>query len=77
MMMTRTHKEMQMFGTILMLSAWGFAIAIASFLFLTIGYHLDKMFGTSPTFMIGLFFLAIFLTIGRLYQEAWAKHKEV
>ncbi len=77
MMMTKTQREMRMFGTILMLSAWGFAIAIASFLFLYIGYHLDRMLGTSPTFMIGLFFLAIFLTIGRLYQEAWAKTKEV
>ena len=77
MMMTRTHKEMQMFSTILMLSAWGFAIAIASFLFLYIGYHLDRMLGTSPTFMIGLFFLAVFLTIGKLYREAWAKHTEV
>ena len=77
MSMTKTHSDMQTFGTILMLSAWGFAIAIASFLFLYIGYHLDKMFGTSPTFMIGLFFLAIFFTIGRLYQEAWAKRKEV
>jgi len=72
-----TLKGMQAYTHILLLSAWGFAIAIASFLFLTIGYHLDKMFGTSPTFMIGLFFLAIFLTIGRLYQEAWAKRKEV
>ena len=77
MLMTKTQREMQMFGTILMLSAWGFAIAIASFLFLYLGYHIDRYFGTSPTFMIGLFFLAVFLTIGRLYQEAWAKRKEV
>ena len=77
MLMTKTQREMQMFGTILMLSAWGFAIAIASFLFLYLGYHIDRYFGTSPTFMIGLFFLAVFLTIGRLYQEAWAKQKEV
>ena len=77
MLMTKTQREMQMFRTIMMLSAWGFAIAIASFLFLYIGYHLDRMLGTSPTFMIGLFFLAVFVTIGRLYQEAWAKRKEV
>ena len=31
----------------------------------------------TPTFMIGLFFLAVLLTIGRLYQEALAKRKEV
>ena len=77
MLMTSTQKEMQMFSTILMLSAWGFAIAIASFFFLYVGYHLDRLLGTSPTFMFGLFFLAIFMSIGRLYQEAWAKRKEV
>jgi F0F1-type ATP synthase assembly protein I len=60
-----------------MLSAWGFAIAIASFSFLYVGYHLDRLLGTSPTFMFGLFFLAIFMSIGRLYQEAWARRKEV
>jgi hypothetical protein len=77
MLMTKTHKEMQTFGTILMLSAWGFAIVIASFFFLYVGYHLDRLLGTSPNFMFGLFFLAIFMTIGRLYREAWLKRKEV
>ena len=77
MLMTKTHKEMQIFGTILMLSAWGFAIVIASFFFLYVGYHLDRLLGTSPNFMFGLFFLAIFMTIGRLYQEAWLKRKDV
>ena len=77
MLMTKTHKEMQTFGTILMLSAWGFSIVIASFTFLYVGYQLDTMLGTSPTFMFGLFFLAIFMTIARLYQEAWLKRKEV
>jgi hypothetical protein len=77
MMTARTRKEMQSYAAILMLSAWGFAIAIASFSFRYSGYHLDKLLGTSPTFMFGLFFLAVFTTIGRLYQEAWAKRKEV
>jgi len=27
--------------------------------------------------MFGMFFLALFLTIGRLYQEAWLRRKEV
>jgi hypothetical protein len=27
--------------------------------------------------MFGLFFLAIFMSIGRLYQEAWLRRKEV
>ena len=65
------------FGSILMLSAWGFAMVIASFLFLYIGHLLDGIFGTAPNFMLGLFFLAIFLSVMRLYQEAWKKRKDV
>jgi len=38
---------------------------------------LDERFGTAPSFMLGLFFLAIVTTVGRLYQEAWRKRKEV
>ncbi len=64
------------FAQILMLSAWGFVIAISSFLFLYVGYWLDKIFNTAPTFMLGLFFLAVFLTVGRLYQDAWAKKNQ-
>jgi F0F1-type ATP synthase assembly protein I len=80
-MMHATHKtqlEQYMgFGSILMLSAWGFAMVIASFLFLYIGHLLDGIFGTAPNFMLGLFFLAIFLCVMRLYQEAWKKRKDV
>ena len=64
-------------GSILLLSAWGFAMVIASFLFLYIGHLLDGIFGTAPNFMLGLFFLAIFLCVMRLYQEAWKKRKNV
>jgi F0F1-type ATP synthase assembly protein I len=55
------------------LSAWGFVIAIASFLFLYAGWWLDEMFNTAPNFMLGLFLLGIFLCVGRLYQEAWLR----
>jgi F0F1-type ATP synthase assembly protein I len=41
------------------------------------GYKLDELLGTSPNFMFGLFFLAIFACIGRLYQDAWLKRKDV
>ncbi|HOU76712.1 MAG TPA: AtpZ/AtpI family protein, partial [Syntrophales bacterium] len=58
-------------------SAYGFVIAIASFLFLWLGFKIDQYFGTAPNFMFGMFFLALFLSIGRLYQEAWLKRKEV
>jgi F0F1-type ATP synthase assembly protein I len=64
-------------GSILMLSAWGFTMVIASFLFLYVGHLLDGIFGTTPSFMLGLFLLSIFLCIMRLYQEAYAKRKNV
>ena len=64
-------------GSILMLSAWGFTMVIASFLFLYIGHLLDGILGTTPNFMLGLFLLSIFLCIMRLYQEACAKRKDI
>ena len=72
--MLATHKthqeEFNNIGTILMLSAWSFVMVIASFLFLYVGHLLDVYLETSPNFMLGLFFLAIFLCVMRLYQEA-------
>jgi len=70
-----TLQQMQHFGAILKISAWGFVIAVTSLLFLYIGYRLDEWLETAPNFMFGLFFLAIVTTIGRLYQEAWIKRK--
>jgi F0F1-type ATP synthase assembly protein I len=79
--MIATHKihyrKYQAMSGILMLSAWGFALVIASFLFLWVGYQLDKMLGTAPNFMFGLFFLAIFICVMRLYQEAKKRMKEL
>ena len=72
-----TLQQMHQYGHILMLSAWGFAIVFASLLFLYVGHLLDQWLGTAPNFMLGLFFLAIVTTIGRLYQEAWLKRKDV
>jgi F0F1-type ATP synthase assembly protein I len=66
---TRQNKYRALHG-VMMLSAWGFAMVVASFLFLWAGFQLDKWLGTAPNFMFGLFFLAIFLCIMRLYQEA-------
>jgi F0F1-type ATP synthase assembly protein I len=65
------------YSHVLMLSAWGFVIAITSFLFLYLGYKLDEYLGTAPNFMFGLFFLALFTSVGRLFQEAWRKRKDV
>ena len=59
------------FSHVLVVGAWGFAIVIASMLFLYVGHLIDEMLNTPPTFMLGLFFLALVLCIGRLYKEAW------
>jgi F0F1-type ATP synthase assembly protein I len=59
------------------MSAWGFSIVVASFLFLFLGYLLDQWLNTPPAFMFGLFFLALVTSIGRLYQEAWRRKKDV
>ncbi len=69
----RSNLSMTVYSSILMLSAWGFVIAIASFLFLYAGYWLDQLFSTSPTFMVGLFILAVFISVWRLFQEAWKR----
>jgi hypothetical protein len=68
-------QQMHHFGSILMLSAWGMVIVVTSLLFLYVGHLLDQWLETAPNFMLGLFFLAIVTTIGRLYQEAWTKRK--
>lgn len=70
-------RQMRELGPILMMSAWGFVVVIASFLFLYAGMLLDDLLGTAPNFMFGLFFLALVCSIGRLYQEAWSKKKDV
>jgi F0F1-type ATP synthase assembly protein I len=62
---------------ILMMSAWGFVMVIASFLFLWLGYKIDEYIGTAPNFMFGLFFLAIFLCVMRIYNEAKHRMKEL
>jgi len=72
----KTREDRRMYNSILILSSWGFVIVIASFLFLYLGHLLDELLGTAPNFMLGLFFLAIFTSIGRLYQEAWRKRKD-
>ena len=53
-----------------MLSAWGLAMVVSSFLFLYLGYLVDEILGTTPNFMLGSFSLAIGLCVWRLYKEA-------
>jgi F0F1-type ATP synthase assembly protein I len=73
----KTQQHQKSYRTVLMLSAWGFVIVISSFLFLYVGRLLDEFLGTAPNFMFGLFFLAVFTCIGRFFQEAWLKRKDV
>jgi F0F1-type ATP synthase assembly protein I len=71
------HDKFSSVGSVLMLSAWGFTMVIASFLFLYVGHLIDSVFGTAPNFMLGLFFLGLFLCIMRLYQEACKRGKDI
>jgi hypothetical protein len=73
-MLVIAHKKHQvespLFSVILIFSAWGFALVLASVLFLWLGHLLDELLGTGPKFMLGLFFLAIVGSFIELYQEA-------
>lgn len=69
----RNYQQYQKMSGILMMSAWGFVMVIASFFFLWLGFKIDEYIGTTPSFTFGLFFLAIFLCVMRLYNEA--KHR--
>ena len=64
------HVEPHLFSAMLIVSAWGFALVLASVLFLWLGHLLDELLGTGPKFMLGLFFLAIIGSFIELYQEA-------
>jgi hypothetical protein len=63
------HPDPASFHLIIMLSAWGFALVVASFLFLWLGRLLDELLGTAPKFMLGFFLLAIIGSFLELYQE--------
>lgn len=65
------HEAPILFRGIIMLSAWGFVLVAASFLFLWLGYLLDELLGTTPIFMLGLFFTAIVGCFIELFDEAW------
>lgn len=65
-----TRQQFSQFNGILVLSAWGLAMVVSSFLFLYLGYLVDEILGTTPNFMLASFFLAIGLCIWRLYKEA-------
>jgi F0F1-type ATP synthase assembly protein I len=69
--------QVRKFGGILMLSAWGLAMVLSSFLFLYFGYLVDELLGTTPNFMLCSFFLAIGLCVWKLYHEAKERGKKM
>ncbi|MBN1364600.1 MAG: AtpZ/AtpI family protein [Syntrophaceae bacterium] len=69
--------QLNKYSGILMLSAWGFAMVLSSFLFLYLGYLVDEILGTTPNFMLCSFFLAIGLCVWKLYQDAKEKGKKL
>jgi len=73
MLITKTTKNTATYSNVMVLGAWSFAMVISSFLFMYVGYLIDELLNTSPNFMLGLFVLAIFLCVGRLYREAWMR----
>lgn len=73
MITTHHHSSINLrsnLSQILQISVWGFVIVFSSFMFLYVGRWIDTKFNTEPSFMFGLFILAIFLCIWRLYGEA-------
>lgn len=54
---------------LIMLSAWGAVLVIASFLFLFVGIWMDAALNTGPFFMLGMLILGVFLVMARLYME--------
>jgi F0F1-type ATP synthase assembly protein I len=62
---------------LIMFSAWGAVLVIASFLCLFVGRWVDVFLNTGPFFMIGLFILGIVLTIARLYGEFCKTSKHI
>jgi len=70
-------KQFNKFSGILMLSAWGFAMVLSSFLFLYVGYIVDEILGTTPNFMICSFLVAVGLCMWTLYKDAVKKGKDL
>ena len=73
MITTHHHNSINLrsnLSQILQISVWGFVIVASSFMFLYVGRWIDTKFNTEPSFMFGLFLLAIGLCIWRLYGEA-------
>jgi hypothetical protein len=64
------HVDHVSFTGVIIFSAWGLALVLASLLFLWLGHLLDGLLGTTPKFMLGLFSLAIIGCFVELYHEA-------
>jgi len=68
-MVNKKKNNTRYLSQIIMLSAWSFTIVISSFIFLFVGRWIDVNLNTEPTFMVGLFVLAVSLCVARLYVD--------
>jgi len=75
MMLTEKKQHTINYMQLFLLNTWGLGIVLLSFVSLYLGYWLDGKFNSGPTFMLGLFFLAILLSIGRFYWEVWKNRR--
>ena len=51
----KDREPISKFSGILMLSAWGFAMVLSSFLFLYVGYIIDEILGTTQIYALFLY----------------------
>jgi len=63
------NNRLKNLNELIMLSAWGAVLVVASFLFLFVGIWVDVALNTGPFFMLGMLILAVFLVMARLYIE--------
>jgi ATP synthase protein I len=73
----RDKRDRAVLNSVMMLSAWGFIMVISSFLFMYAGRWIDVRFNTEPTFMIGLLFLGLIVSVIRLYKEAVERTRRI
>lgn len=71
------EEEFNSFRGVTILSAWGLSLVATSFLFLWIGHQLDELLGSSPRFMLSMFFLAVAGCLTELYLEVRKTMKNI
>jgi len=62
---------------ILSMSSWSFIMVITTVVFGYVGFRVDKLFGSEPTFLTGFIFLAVTLCMIRFYKEIKSRLSKV